>query len=90
MRVTFDKTHSVFNIISKQFLQGQMGQLAESKVNKSIKDEAYQICTVTNLHVLDDRYTYCWTVYLITQIAILIINCILVCKLYICHVKFTK
>ena len=44
----------------------------------------------SNLHVLDDGCTYYWTVYLITQIDILVINCILVCKLYISYVDFTK
>ena len=32
--VTFDKTDSVFNIISDRFLKRQMGQLDESKVDQ--------------------------------------------------------
>ena len=92
---TFDKTDSIFNIISKWFLQGQMGQLDESQVNKSTKDKVDDFLHLywkvkSNLHIFGDGSTYYWTVYPITQINILVINCILVCKLYICQENFTK
>ena len=44
----------------------------------------------SNLHVLDNGSNYYWTVYPITQIAVLVIKWILVCKLYIYSVNFTK
>ena len=74
-------------IVSKRFLQRQIRHLDESQVNDSKKDKVDQFLqsygkVKSNLHVLNDGCIYYWTVYPITQLAILVINCVLVCKLY--------
>ena len=63
--ITLDKTDVVFDIISKWYLQGQMGQLDESQVNESTKEKVNHflhsyVKVKSNLHVSDDGCMF-WT-----------------------------